>query len=319
MADATRQVPIAIVGAGGVGVLLGAMLARGGQDVRLLARGGALEAIREHGLRTHGADGDHAVPIARVSDDAAELGTADIVLVTVKTWQLAELAPRLAPLIGDRTLVVPMQNGVEASEVLARSLGEDRVIGGVARLISWQERPGEVRWIGRWPSLTIGGLRPGQADAVEACAAALRAGAIEVLVTDAIERARWLKLLFIAPLGAVGAVERAPVGVFRTQPRARAFLDATMHEIAAVATARGVDVTEEDIAAAMERIDELPESSTSSMHRDIVDGKPSELHELIGAVVRLGRQAQVATPASAELYAELEPLERRARGPRAAG
>src|SRR5258706_2367006 len=154
MADAARPAAIAIVGAGGVGVLLGAMLARGGQDVRMLARGAALEAIREHGLRTHGPDGDHAVPIARVSDDAAVLGPADIVLVTVKTWQLAEIGPRLVPLIGERTLVVPMQNGVEASEVLARSLGDDHVIGGVARLISWLESPGEVRWIGRMRALT---------------------------------------------------------------------------------------------------------------------------------------------------------------------
>jgi 2-dehydropantoate 2-reductase len=304
---------IAVVGAGGVGGLLAALLARAGNDVRMLARGAALSAIRDHGVRTRGPDGDHAVPIPRVSDDAAALGAAAIVLVTVKTWQLADLGPRLVPLIGKNTLVVPMQNGVEASELLAASLGEDHVLGGVCRMISWAERPGEIRWIGTPPSLTIGPCHPGQLEGVQACAAALQTGGLEVLTTKGIERARWQKFLFIAPYAAVGAVERVPLGVLRRTPQSRARLEAAMHEVAALAAARGVALPPDVVAAAMQRIDVLPEAATASMHRDIVGGRPSELHELIGAVVRLGREAQIATPVSAALYAQLEPLERRAR------
>jgi 2-dehydropantoate 2-reductase len=304
---------IAVVGAGGVGGLLAAMLARAGHDVRMLARGAALAAIRERGLRTSGPDGDHVVPIARVSDDASALGPADIVLVTAKTWQLAELGPHLVPLIGEGTLVVPMQNGVEASEVLARSLGDDHVIGGVCRMIGWAEQPGEIRWIGLSPSLTIGPRSPGQSQRVEACAATLRTGGIEMVVTDGIERARWLKFLFIATYAAVSAVERAPLGSVRAAPRSRARLEDAMREVAALAAARGVELPPDAVADTMRRIDALPEDATASMYRDIVDGRPSELHELIGAVVRLGREARVATPVSAELYAQLEPFERQAR------
>jgi 2-dehydropantoate 2-reductase len=304
---------IAVVGAGGVGGLFGARLARGGHDVRMLARGAALEAIRARGLRTQGPDGDHTVPIARASDDASALGAADLVLVTVKTWQLAELGPRLGPLVTDHTLVVPLQNGVEASELLARALGEDHVIGAVCRMLGWVERPAEIRWIGGPPSLIIGPRGPGQVDRVEACAAALRAGGIAVTVTQAIEQARWQKFLFIVPYAAVGAVEGAPLGVLRQAPRYRARLEAAMHEVAALAAARGVQLSPDVVADAMHRIDELPDDATASMHRDIADGRPSELHELIGAVVRLGRQAGIETPVSDELYAQLEPLERRAR------
>jgi len=305
---------IAVVGAGAVGGLLAAMLAKVGHDVRLLARGAALDAIRARGIRVRGPDEDDTVSIARVSDDAAGLGAADFVLVTVKTWQLAELGPRLAPLIGNRTLVVPMQNGVEASELLAVALGEQHVIGGVCRMIGWAERPGEVRWIGFPPSLTIGPRQPGQSDDVEACATALRLGGVEVLVTRAIDRARWTKFLFLAPFAAVGAAARAPIGVLRATPNWRARLLAVMSEVAAVAVARGVELPADAAATALQKLDELPADATASMHRDIVGGRPSELHELIGAVVRLGRVAQVPTPASAELYAQLEPLERRARG-----
>ncbi|HET7502375.1 MAG TPA: ketopantoate reductase family protein [Kofleriaceae bacterium] len=304
---------ITVVGAGGVGGLLAARLARAGNDVRLLTRGAALTAIRERGVAIHGPDGDHLVPVARVSEDAAALGPADIVLVTVKTWQLAELGPRLVPLIGSRTLVVPMQNGVEASEVLGSALGAEHVLGGVCRVISWIERPGVIRWMGAGPSLTIGARRAGQAEAVEACARTVRTGGIEVVVVDDIDRARWMKFLFIAPYAAVGAVERVPLGPLRSAPDTRARLEAVMREIAAIAGAQGVELPPDIVATTFARIDALPEDATASMHRDIVAGRPSELHELIGAVVRLGRQAGVATPVSADLYARLEPLERQAR------
>jgi 2-dehydropantoate 2-reductase len=316
MAVTSEPRSIAVIGAGGVGGLLAAMLARAGHDVRMLARGAALTAIRERGIRTRGPDGDHAVRVARVSDDPAALGAVDLVLITIKTWQLAELGPRLVPLIGGDTLVVPMQNGVEASELLGDALGDAHVIGGVCRMIGWTEQPGEIRWIGATPSLTIGARSPDQRAGVEACAATLRTGGIEIIVSDAIERARWQKFLFIAPYSAVGAVERAPLGVFRRGSESRARLVAAMHEVAALAAARGVELPPDTVDVTLQRIDALPDDATASMHRDIVDGRPSELHELIGAVVRLGRDARVATPISAELFAQLEPLERRARAPR---
>jgi 2-dehydropantoate 2-reductase len=303
---------IAIVGAGGVGALLAALLTRAGNDVRLLARGSALAAIRARGVRLTGPDGESVTPIARASDDPEALGAADIVVVTVKTWQLAELGPRLVSLTAARGLVVPMQNGVEASEIVARSLGGDRVIGGVCRVNAWAEQPGEIRWIGGQPSLVIGAIHPEQRAAVDACAAALRTG-VEIVIAPDIQRARWLKLMFIAPYGAVGAVERAPAGEIRRSPASRANLEAAMREVGAVAAARGVPLPPEAVAGTLRRIDELPPDATASMQRDIAAGRPSELADLIGAVVRIGRDAGVATPVSAALFAALEPLEHRAR------
>ena len=315
MSDAASEpCTIAVVGAGAIGGLLAAVLARAGHDVCMLARGAALAAIRDRGLVLHGPGGDHTVPIARVSDDPAALGAASAVLVAVKTWQLAELGPRLAPLVGGGGLVVPMQNGVEASEILAGALGSDRVLGATCRVIAWTEQPGQIRWIGATPLLTIGAFAPGQDDRVQALAARLGCDGLDVRVTRDIARARWLKFLFLAPFSAVGAVERLAMGALRRDPRARARLEGAMHEVAALAAARGVHLPPDAVAATLQQIDALPEDATASMHRDIVAGRPSELHELIGAVVRLGRDAGLAVPISAELYARLEPLERRARG-----
>src|SRR5581483_7565633 len=195
--------------------------------------------------------------------------------VTVKTWQLAEVGPRLAPLIGPRTLVVPMQNGVEASELLGRALGDDHVIGGVAHMISWAERPGEIRWMGMRPALKIGTRSPGQVADVEACAAVLRTGGIDVEVRADIERVRWAKFLFISPYAALGAVARTPLDVLRREPAARARLEAAMREVAALAAARGVDLPADTVDDALRRIDALPGDARASMNRDLTEGRPS--------------------------------------------
>jgi 2-dehydropantoate 2-reductase len=304
---------IAVIGAGGVGGRLGAMLARGGHDVRILARGATLEAVRADGLQIRGPDEAYTVLVDRASDDPSALGAVDLVLVAVKTWQVPGMAPGLGPLVRHGTAVVPLQNGVEAADQLASHLGPEHVLGALCHMLSWVEQPGRIRWIGAPPAVTLGARRAGQAAAVEACAAALRGAGVDVQVTDAIEAALWSKLLFIAPFGAVGAVERAPAGRLRQTPRARAQLEAAMGEVAAVAAARGVVLPPGAAARAMERIDALPEDAKASMQRDIEAGRPSEVHELIGAVVRLGRAAGVATPVSDALEAALLPLERRAR------
>ena len=116
------------------------------------------------------------------------------------------------------------------------------------------------------------------------------------------------------PIAKLGAVERTPLDILRRTPASRARLEAAMREIAALAAARGVDLPADVVDEALRRIDALPGDARASMHRDLVEGRPSELHELIGAVVRLGRELHVPTPVSAELYAALAPLEAKARG-----
>jgi 2-dehydropantoate 2-reductase len=304
---------VSVIGAGGVGGLLGAMLARGGHEVRLLARGAALEAIRSRGLRVTGPEGEPLALRLAVSDDPSAIGPVDMVLVATKTWQVPGVARRLGPLVGGSTAVVPLQNGVEAAEQLEAHLDANHVLGGLCHMLSWAEQPGEIRWMGARPSVTLGARRAGQTAAVDACAAALRSGGVDVEVTGSIEPALWSKLLFIAPFGAVGAVEQAPAGALRADARSRARLEASMVEVSAVAAARGVALAPDTVANAMRRIDSLPADARASMHRDVLAGRPSEVHELIGAVVRLGRAAGVEVPVSAELYASLLPLERRAR------
>ena len=308
---------IVVVGAGGVGGLLAGLLSRAGTEVAVLARGAHADAIRAHGLRVDSPLGRFTAPIAAVSDDPAALGRADAVLVAVKAWQVAELAPTLAPLVAGGGVVVPLQNGVEAAPRLAAALGEDRVAGGLIAVLAWIVGPGAVKHVGMPPRIKMG-ERDAQAGRpsprLEALAGALRAASVEVEVVADVERAAWEKYLLIEPWGTVSAAARAPMGVVRTVPETRALLVAMQEELARVGRARGVALPADAPARTMVFLDGVPFEGTASMQRDLGAGRPSELADQTGAVIRLAREAGVAVPLHETLYASLLPQEAAARG-----
>lgn len=308
---------IAIVGAGGVGGLLGGLLARAGEEVLVVARGAHLEAIRAEGLRVESPLGTFVQRVNAASADPAALGPADAVLVAVKAWQVADLAPSLRPLVEQGGVVVPLQNGVEAADRLAAALGEERVAGGLVAVLAWITGPGAVKHQGGPPRVTVGerGALAGQpSPRLEALAAALRrAGAVAAVSPD-IVRATWEKFLLIEPWGAVASASRAPLGVVRSVPETRALLAAAMEELAAVGRARGAALPPDAAARTLELLGTFPAEGTASMQRDLGAGRPSELDDQVGAVVRLARAAGVAVPVHEVLLAALRPQEAAARG-----
>lgn len=305
---------IAMFGTGGAGGYFGARLAQAGEHVLFIARGEHLRAIRENGLRVDSVDGDFVVKPALVTDDPAKAGTVDVVFVGVKTWQVPEAARAIPPLIGPQTFVVPLQNGVEAPDQLAATLGRERVVGGLAKVLSLIAEPGRIRHLGGPASITFGELDHRPSERTERLRKILSRRGIAAEIPPDIHVALWEKFLFIVPLGGVGAVTRAPVGALRTLPETRRMLEEGMREIRAVAHGRKISLADDLVARTMDFVDALPPEGTSSMQRDILAGKPSELEAWNGAVVRLGRQAGVATPLHDFLYRSLLPQERRARG-----
>ena len=135
---------IAIYGAGGLGGYYGARLACAGNDVAFIARGAHLQAIRERGLQVYSPLGDAHLPAPTATDDPAEVGPVDLVVVAVKTWQIPDVAAAMGPLLGEHTMVLPFLNGVEASDELAAVVGSDRVLGGLSKVFSKIESPGVI-------------------------------------------------------------------------------------------------------------------------------------------------------------------------------
>jgi 2-dehydropantoate 2-reductase len=304
---------IAVIGAGGVGGYFGGRLAQSGADTTFIARGATLEALRTRGLRVDSVKGDFVLDRVNATDDPSTIAKVDAVLVAVKAWQIPEAARALQPLLGDDTMVVPLENGMEAPDQLAAVLGREHVLGGLCALVSFIVAPGHIRHAAAEPTVMFGELdNRRSARAEHLCDAFIHAG-VKAEIPPDIRRSMWTKFLFITPMSGIGAVTRVPIGVWRAMPETRAVAVRAVEELIAVAAARGVTLDPNALELTLQRFDNLAPDSTSSMQRDIMEGKPSELDAQLGAVVRMGRESGVSTPVCELLYSVLLPQERNAR------
>ena len=249
------------------------------------------------------------------TDDPSEVGVVDVVVVGVKAWQVPETGPALSPMIGPETMVLPLQNGVEAPRQLVEALGTGPVIAGLCGLISFVVSPGHICHAGADPFINFGELDNRPSDRVERLRQVFaRTKGVTVEVPPDIHAALWRKFLFIVGWSGVGAVTRAPIGTFRSVPETRQMLLQVMQEVADVAQAHGIVLPQDIASQTLSFMDSLPPDGTASMQRDIIDGRPSELEAQNGAVARLGQEVGVDTPLNTFIYHALLPLELRARG-----
>ena len=297
---------IVIVGAGAVGGLLGAMLKRSGEDVAFVARGATRERLVTTGIRVEGPDGAFDAGPFEAAADPEDLAPADAVFVATKSWQLPALAPRLRGLVRDGGGMVSLLNGVEAADVLTREVGAGKVLGGLCHVLAKAPSPAVVNVAGPPLRITIGELtsaapNPPSARVVAIADALTKAGVTVVLPPD-VRIAIWEKLLFVGPMGLIGASTGMTVDRYRAIPESRALLSEAMREVRAVANAKGIAVPADAVEATLGFIDAMPEGAMTSMHRDLINGKRSELEEQAGAIVREGKETNVDTPVHRVLH-----------------
>lgn len=305
---------IAIQGAGGVGGYFGGRLAQSGAEVTFLCRGAHLAAIRERGLRVESVAGDFVIDAARATDQIEEVGPVDFVLICVKAFQLEAAARQLGPLLGPRTLVVPTQNTIESIRRLPQIVGAEHVVGGFCRILSSRAAPGLIRHVGATPDITFGHL-DGHADPrLEALRDLFTQVGVTATIAPDIVAKLWEKLIFVATLGGIGALARAPIGVVRTVPECRAMLEAGMREIEQLGRARGIAIAPGIVESYMGYIDRLEPTSVASMQRDLQSGRTSELYECVGALVQAAREIGQPMPIHTLVFAALLPVELRNRG-----
>jgi len=304
----------AIVGAGGLGGYYGARLAEAGNDVAFVARGAQLEAIRNNGLKILSPLGDVHLKKVTASSDPQQIGPVDVIVVAVKTWQVADAARAMQPMIKADTIVVPFLNGVEAPDALASILGAEHVIGGLSKVFSMIEAPGVIRHFNPGAYVEIGELGGGTSDRVEKLRTAFEKAGSQAKSSADIRSELWKKLLTVSSWAGLGALARSPMGVLRGMAETRALIDRAMDEGIAVGARRGHPITAAYKTELWKFYDAMPSDATASMQRDIIAGKPSELDAWNGAIVRFGGETGVDTPVQTFTYHALLPLERRARG-----
>jgi len=304
---ALSEYAIAVVGAGGVGGYFGGKLAAAGVDVTFVARGRTLEALRARGLRVESIDGNFAVEQVNATDRLTN--TVDAVLMTVKAWQVRDAAAEIKAALREDTIVVPLENGIDAPEQLASVLPSRNVAGGLCAIVSFVVEPGVIRHAAGSPFIMFGELDNRPTPRAERLREVLRSAGITADIPEDIHKSMWSKFVFIAPMSGVGAVTRVPIGAWRSMPETRQMAENAIAEVVAVAAARGVKLDDDVHARTMQRYDALAADATSSLQRDVMNGKPSELDAQLGAAVRLGRESGVATPVLETLYHALLPQE----------
>lgn len=306
---------IAIYGAGAVGGYYGGRLAQAGHDVTFIARGENLRALQANGLRVDSSFGDFSIIPAKAVSDPAEIGVVDVVIPGVKTWQLPGILPGMAALVGPQTIIVTVQNGVDSHLVIGNALGHEHVIGGITRLFSTLVEPGHIVHGGASAQFMIGELDGSLTPRVQAFYEVLKsAQGIEAVLTTDIQRELWSKLVMITAFGGVGSVSRAPMGVILSNTETRALLEASVLEIASVAASWGYPLPEGVVERTLKFYSGMPYLGTSSLQRDVMAGRRSELDSLIGTVVRFAREKNVPVPVNSVIYAALLPTELKARG-----
>ena len=304
---------IAIFGAGGIGGYLGGRLAQAGEEVVLIARGEHMQAIQDHGLKVDSIKGSFVVVPSLTTSDPKEVGFVDAVILGVKAWQVIDAAESMRPMIGPNTFVVPMQNGVEAPGQLASVLGENAVVVGLGGLISYISGPGHIVHQGGEPFVSFGEVDDSTTERTHRLLEAFRNAGVNANIPDNVHAALWAKLSFMAANSGVGAITRVPSGQWRNLEGSWDMAKQVVQEVLAVAVEKGVEMPTDAFASAISRLQGSPPDGTSSMQRDLMDGKPSELAVQNGGVVRLGLEVGVPTPVNTFIYHSLLPQEIRAR------
>jgi 2-dehydropantoate 2-reductase len=298
---------IAVIGTGGIGGPYGAALAKAGTDVTFVARGAHLAAIRENGLRIEGDRGETHIFPAQATGNIAGIGKFDIVLCCVKLWDVDTVAEQLHPIIGPQTVVVPLQNGVDAAERMIPFLGREAVMGGTAFVTGTIIAPGVVHQTGTYQRMTFGELDGRISERGRRLRDLCQAAGFEGVLSPDIMVPIWEKFLLMVPLAGLNALTRLPLGKWREHPELVALYDAALRETVAVGLAERVRLSPDSIENGMAMMRSMPPYHMTSMGNDLIHGNRLELPWFAGKVVELGRRHGIPTPANGFIYAALKP------------
>jgi 2-dehydropantoate 2-reductase len=298
---------LCIFGAGGIGGYLGARLADAGHEVHLIARGEHLAALQSDGLRVESIHGDAEGDLP-ATDDPAEVGPCDAVLLCVKSYDTGAAAADLGPLVGEDTAVISFQNGPDNEDLLVERIGRGHVMGGVSNVLSTNGGPGVIEHTGGPAEFVFGeldGRRSERAERfLEYCE---RATGVNPTLSTAIDVDVWRKVAFICAQSGTTAAVRLPLGEIRSAPESWATYRRIVEEACAVARAEGVDLPDGTVDELIEFAEGLGEDAYSSLHYDMTHGKRMELDALHGTVVDLAAEHALDVPACEAVYAILEP------------
>lgn len=303
---------IGIIGSGGVGGYFGAKLAHAGFDVTFLARGEHLKAMSKNGLIVKSILGDFNVTNLKVTNTITGMDKHDLIIICVKAWQVKEIRNELNNILHSESLILPLQNGVLATTELSEVIDKKYILGGLCRIISKIESPGVINHFGITPTIVFGELDNSKSERINKIKEVFNIAGIDSKISEDIQAELWKKFIAICVSGLL-AVTRSTYGELRELKETRQLMIGLLTEIYMLSQKIGIKIESDFVEKTVSFIDTFPYNSTSSLTRDVWEGKPSEIEYQNGTVVRLGEKYGVETPINKFVYYCILPMELRAR------
>jgi len=298
---------IGIVGIGGIGGYYGGKLAlkygpSKEHEIIFIARGDHLKAIRKKGLKLITVDGEYTAVPALATDNPSEIGKLDLVLFCVKSYGLEDAARMLSGNIHEKTVVIPLLNGVNITERLRAALPRGTVIRGTVYIGSNIIAPGEVRQAGGSCQLIFGPDDNAQVEKYRPIEDLLRKADIKAELTADVAVPIWTKYIFVSPLAGLTSMLGKTFGEILEDPGSFKMLEGLLRETEAVARARGVNLPPDIVKASIGKVSGFPSATKTSMQRDYEKGNPIEIDIFMEYITKSGKELGIATPLHDKVY-----------------
>lgn len=288
----------AIIGAGGTGGCLGFFLKKAGKDVTLIARGKHLEAIRKNGLTIQKLwdESRETLPVkACTAEEYKEI--PDVILVCIKGYSMDETVPTIKKIAGKETVVIPILNIYGTGGRLQKKLPELTVTDGCIYVSANIMEPGVILQHGKILRVVFGARKPEEeTEKMREVAKDMVTDDLEVILSENIRRDAMVKFSYVSPIGAAGLYCNAVAADFQREGEQREMFKALIREIVALSHAMGIEFEEDLVERNLKILASLSPEATTSMQRDVMEGKRSEMDGMVYEVVRMGREYKVSMP-----------------------
>jgi 2-dehydropantoate 2-reductase len=301
---------IVIVGLGGVGGYYGGMLAKQYADnpdieIYFVARGAHLRKVQENGLTLITEKGTFQVHPTLATDDVTEIGTADYIIMTPKSYDLDATVAQIKPIVGSDTVILPLLNGIDNSDRIRTLLPGTEVWQGCCYIVARLNEPGVVESSGGVHRFNFGYELKQTPERLIRFETLLKEAGIDATFHEKIMHVIWTKFFFISSTASLTSYFDVSFGALLTDEVRKSTLVSVLEELLLVANAEGAEIEHTVIDKVIHQLEKLPFETTASMHSDFKAGKNTEVQGLTGAVIQLAKKHTIATPTYEKVYAEL--------------
>jgi 2-dehydropantoate 2-reductase len=299
-----------VIGAGSTGGYFGGRLAQAGRDVTFLVRPARAEHLRAHGLEIISPHGNVTLRPQLVTAGGIK-EPFDIVLLTVKAYSLEAALADLAPAVGPSTMILPVLNGMKHVDVLGARFGRKAVVGCACKVAAVVDEQGRIVQLSPLQQIVYGEMDGSSSPRIRELDAFMQGAGFETHLSMTIARDMWEKWILLASLGSVTCLMRGNVGEIEAASGGLEFVLRMFDEVVAIAKAAGIAPSEEFLVEAKATLTAKGSTSTSSMYRDLLKGRPIEADQIVGDLLMRGGRAGVATPLLAAAYTHLSVYQNR--------